>query len=227
MSHEIHPTQMRLFGSQYKTTTKEVNMAGADMSTRTVGGLLAYCDWLREKGYQSRNGIEAWKTAIKKVFGAVEPDGYESVSLEGLDLDDYVRRFRTLAGSEYKAETIAVYARRIGNAIEAYDYYQENGKPPAFRKPATSSKASASTTEAGSSKQKAKGGAESTGKSQRAGELIAFPFPLRNGQMAELKLPSRLEQADADRLSVFLRALQFEEQAQIPEHTGMDQKEAA
>lgn len=202
-------------------------MAGADMNARTVGGLLAYCDWLRDKGYQSRNAVEAWKTAISKVFKAVEPEGYESVSLDGLDLDDYMQRFRTLAGSEYKAETITVYARRIRNAIEAHDYYRENGKPPSFRKPPARSAASKTATKASAQKQKAKSATRSPEQPQPMGELVAFPFPLRSGQMAELKLPSRLDKTDADRLSVFLRALQFEEQAQIPERTGAEAKEAA
>lgn len=78
---------------------------GADMSERTVGGLMAYCDWLREKGYQSSNAIEAWKVAVKKVFGTVEPESYEAIALEQLDLEDYVRRFRQLAAKQYKAET--------------------------------------------------------------------------------------------------------------------------
>jgi hypothetical protein len=198
------------------------------MNQRTVGGLLAYCDWLRDKGYQSRNAVEAWKTAIKKVFEAVEPEGFETVILEGLDLDDYVRRFRTLAGSSYKAETVSVYARRISNAIEAHDFYLANGKPPSFRKTAARGPKDSSPAKGSVAKPAAKrsAGKGSSPVSQPLGDLIAFPFPLRSGQMAELKLPPRLEKTDADRLSGFLRALQFEEQPQIPEKTGADQEAA-
>jgi hypothetical protein len=209
---------MALFQVPVQTSEKEVHMAGADMNTRTVGGLLAYCDWLRDKGYQSRNAIEAWRTAIKKVFEAVEPDAFEAVSLDDLDLDDYVSRFRTLAGSEYKAETIAVYKRRISNAIEAHNYYREHGKPPSFRK--TRSSAPTPSSKGNSPKKKGRVSSPEKAGPQPEGELVQFPFPLRNGQMAELRLPSRLEKADADRLSAFLRALQFEAQAQIPERTG-------
>lgn len=204
-------------------------MAANDLNTPTVAGLLSYCDWLKNKGYQSDNAIEAWKTAVKKVFETVEPDGFEQISLESLDLDDYVNRFRTLAGSDYKAETITVYAKRIRNAIEAQEYYREHGKPPSFRKPAKRGEGAGSKTT--KSKGAKHGSSESTdsgnANGENGGQLVRFPFPLRSGQMAELKLPARLDKTDADRLTGFLRALQYEPQAQIPEHTGKTEQEAA
>src|SRR5215210_133455 len=109
-------------------------MSGNDMHSRTVAGLLAYCDWLKEKGYQGNAAAESWKSAAKMVFETVEPEGWQNISLEGLDLDDYMRRFQTLAGSKLRAETVATYRRRIGNSIEAHEYYLENGKPPSFKR---------------------------------------------------------------------------------------------
>ncbi len=201
-------------------------MTGTELSNPTIGGLLAYCDWLKAKGYQGDNAIEAWKTAIKKVFAAVEPEKYESISLEGLDLDDYVRRFRRLAGADYKAETINVYAGRIRNAIEAQEHYRKTGRPPSFRKPTRRAKqrqasAPAAKSHAGTSdKQELVSGGDATG------NLVRFPFPLRSGQLAELRLPARLDKSDADRLSAFLRALQQEEQPQLPERAGEESKAA-
>jgi hypothetical protein len=203
-------------------------MAANNLNDSTVTGLLAYCDWLRDKGYQSDNAIEAWKTAIKKVFETVEPESYEQISVENLDLDDYVNRFRTLAGADYKAETITVYAKRIRNAIEAHDYYREHGRPPSFRKPAKRAKDdSRSGSKSASKNNKVDSREAGNGYGENGGQLVRFPFPLRSGQMAELKLPPRLEKIDADRLAGFLRALQFEPQQQIPERTGEAEKEAA
>lgn len=204
-------------------------MAANDLNTPTVGGLLAYCDWLKAKNYHSDNAVEAWKTAIKKVFATVEPENFESISLENLDLDEFVTRFRNAAGGDYKAETISVYAKRIRNAIEAQEYYREHGKPPSFRKPAKRAKDdSTSTSKAGKTKRVKTGAeAESGTVGDTGGQLVRFPFPLRTGQMAELRLPPRLDKADAERLAGFLRALQFEPQGQIPEHTGEAEAEAA
>jgi hypothetical protein len=191
-----------------------------EMTTRTVGGLLAYCDWLREKGYQSPNAVEAWKVAIKKVFETVEPNGYETISLEGLDLDDYVRRFRTLAASQYKAETISVYERRVMNGIEAHEYYLANGKPPAFRKGAPRQK-DAGTAPAVKKSAAAKPG-RSTPLAAVPSERYEFSYPMSYG-MAHISLPMRLSRRDIDRLTTVLGTL--EEQPQIPEHT--EERDAA
>ena len=191
---------------------------GTDISTRTVAGLLAYCDWLRAKHYQSPNAIEAWKTAVKKVFQTVEPDAYESISLEQLDLDDYVRRFRTAAGAQYKAETVAVYERRIVNAIEAQEYYIANGKPPVFRKGAGRTKdgeeSQAVTPVRPRQQQKQK-------QTQRplalAPDRYEFNYPLGAG-MAHVSVPMPLTRRDIERLSTVLATL--EEQPQLPQHAG-------
>ncbi|MFN8160901.1 MAG: hypothetical protein U0R52_07655 [Solirubrobacterales bacterium] len=189
-------------------------MESPDLKTPTVAGLLAYCDWLKAKSYQSDNAVEAWKTAIKKVFATVEPDDYMVISLDELDLDEFIGRFRTRAGAQYKAETISVYERRIRNALEAQAHYRDHGKPPSFRKPKRRSRADEKSRRSESPHPQEAASGESSG------QLIRFPFPLRNGQIAELRLPPRLDSSDADRLSGFLRALQFEQQAQIPERTG-------
>jgi hypothetical protein len=45
--------------------------------------------------------------------------------------------------------------------------------------------------------------------------LIAYPFPLKSGQMAQLNLPTQLDREDADRLTHFIRALVLEQPAQL------------
>lgn len=41
--------------------------------------------------------------------------------------------------------------------------------------------------------------------------LIAYPFPLKSGQIAQLNLPTQLEHEDAERLIQFVRALVFDQ----------------
>jgi hypothetical protein len=207
---------------------------GASMETRTVEGLMLYTDWLKDKGYQGGSATESWKSATKVVFETVEPDGWGAISLEGLDLDDYIRRFQTLAGAKYRAETITVYRRRIQNAIEAQAYYVEHGKPPSFKRgnPRSENGSAAGDGQKPATKTKAKAGKVDTApadtQQEQHGDLVAFPFPLRNGQMARLHLPARgLHPKDADRMSAFLRSLQMDEQPQIPERTGSGEEELA
>jgi hypothetical protein len=50
--------------------------------------------------------------------------------------------------------------------------------------------------------------------------LIDYPFPLRSGQVAYLKLPMRLDKADAERLGTFVRTLAFEPVLELTATTG-------
>lgn len=195
---------------------------GSDIQTRTVEGLMAYCDWLKDKGYQGASATDSWKSAVKMVFETVEPDSFGSISLDGLDVDDYVRRFQTLAGSKYRAETIAVYGRRIKNAIEAQAYYIEHGKPPSFKRGGSRVKADGESPAAETRKPRAKPQTPAlTGRgSQVSDDMWDFDYPLTTGRMVHMRLPKRMTKADVDRLSAVLRTLQAEEQAQIPERTG-------
>lgn len=160
----------------------------ADINDRTVGGLLAYCDWLRAKNYQSPNGVEAWKTAVNKVFSTVEPNAYEAISLDGLDLDEYVERFRVASGSQYKAETVGVYGRRIKNAMDAQAEYIASGKQVMLSRGSRATRNGDADEPA--RKTPTKPGHRSAAVNDGAGgELIQFPFPLADGQMAQLKHP--------------------------------------
>jgi len=196
------------------------------MQDRTVEGLIAYCDWLVDKGYATVAQVDPWRTAVKKVFETVEGEGYASLSLSGIDLADYLGRFQTLAGSQYKSESIVTYGRRLRNAIEAHEHYLSTGRPPTFRRGGSTAKkdgeakpkaAKAATVQAQTPAQTLSVGGPG---------FVEFPFPLRGGQMAHLRLPSRLDKTDVDRLSAFLRTLQVEEQAQIPRRTGEDEAQA-
>jgi len=199
---------------------------GPPIQSRSVEGLLAYCDWLADKGYATVAQVDPWRTATRKVFETVEGDGYASLDLTNVDLDDYLARFQTLAGAQYKSESIATYGRRVHNAMDAHEHYLTTGRPPTFKRGGSSSKKD------GDAKPKAvkASPAQAQAPVQLAGigavGLVDFPFPLRGGQMAQLRLPTRLDKTDVDRLSAFLRTLQSEEQAQIPRRTGEGSSEA-
>lgn len=191
-----------------------------DMNKKTVGGLLAYCDWLSDKGYQSASATKAWKTATTKVFEAVDGEEYESVSLEGLDLDDHIDRFRTLAGAQYKAESITVYRKRVLNAIEAHQHYLEHGKPPTFRKAAPRKK----TGSAESPEKKPTTTPEQKQDSKVVpikplqDDYFELDYPLTADRSVYMRLPKQMTQREIDRLCAVIKTL--EEVPQIPEQTG-------
>lgn len=198
-----------------------------DINSRTVDGLLSFSDYLKEKHFLGANTVEGWKTAIKKVFEGVDGEAAGSVETDGLDLDAYLRRFQVAEGRNYKPDTIAVYGRRIRQAIEAQRHYVDTGQVPSFKtagvkaapaKPQTKAKPSPVAAVAASP-------ADDTA-ANATGQLVKFPFPLRSGVMAEVYLPARgIDPKDTDRLCAFIRALQFEEQRQLPR--GEDEELAA
>ncbi|MGN6188617.1 MAG: hypothetical protein ACTHOE_06940 [Conexibacter sp.] len=214
----------KIWLSEVRNGKPEVSVTGSEMHSRTVGGLLAYCDWLKDKGYQGAAAAESWKSATKKVFETVEPDGWETVSLDGLDLDDYTRRFQTLAGAKLRAETVGTYKRRIQNAVDAHVYYLENGKPPSFKRGATrkSESGQGASTD---------GGKPTVVKPSRAGHTTVitpppppapdfheFTYPLSPGRIVTMQLPVQMSRREIDRLCTLLQTL--EEQPQLPAGSG-------
>ena len=195
---------------------------GSVMQNRTVEGLLAYCDWLMEKGYAPVTHVEPWKTATRKVFETVEGEGYLSFDLSGVDVAEYLARFQTLAGSQYKSESIVAYGRRLSNAIEAHEHYLSTGRPPVFKRGGSSPKKDGEAKPKAAKVRTAQAPAMvgTPASSLGSAALVDYPFPLRGGLMAQLRLPARLDKGDVDRMSAFLRTLQSEEQAQIPRRTG-------
>jgi hypothetical protein len=100
-----------------------------DMQSRTVPGLLAFCDYVNETGYQEAN---AWKPAVQSFFQTVEPQSWETINLDSVKFDDYIRVFVALAGVD--VGTAALYGRRVKNAMDAQRRYIKKGKLPASRR---------------------------------------------------------------------------------------------
>lgn len=192
------------------------------INSKTTAGLFEFCDFMVDKGYATTAATDPWKTAARKVLGTVYGDEFEGTDLTSIDFDDVIARFETLTRGQYKHESVLAYARRLKNAVDAYLEFLETGKPPQLRRSSTSTKTEAKKPAAAASSASPKPKQQQ----EPMGELIKFPFPLRSGEMAQLHLPRRLQQDDADRLSAFLRTLQVETQKEIPQRTG-EEAEAA
>lgn len=191
-------------------------MAG-DLNSKTVEGLLAYCDWLTTKGYATTSQVKPWRVAVRKVFEAVEGEGWEALDLTSIDLEDYLARFQTLAGAQYKAESIATYKRRIYNAIEAHEHYLANGRPPSFR-PGASRRPKAEESDGGSVVSMSSKQPKPAPMTAPSNGMTDFPYPLGDGRMVTLRLPTRLKGDDVNRICAFIRTLQDDspERRQLP-----------
>ncbi|HMI80963.1 MAG TPA: hypothetical protein VK480_04180 [Solirubrobacterales bacterium] len=173
-----------------------------------------------DKGYAPAGSITPWKSAAKQVFSTVEGDEFEGADVRTFDIDEYMSRFENRSIGKYSHESLRAYRQRFRKAVEAYRAYlaDPNWRPPAKRTPRPK-RAEAGT--AATKRPKASPPSAQTDQTKPAppssGTLIAYPFPLKNGQMAQLHLPTQgLDRADAERLTHFIRALVFDQPAQLP-----------
>ena len=132
------------------------------------------------------------------------------------DLDDIQSRFETLTLSEYKHESQVTYGKRLRNAVNAYLSFVETGKPPQLRKPRQASSPKAETN----SNVRSIGPTKSSSGTPADPKLVKFPFPMTDGTLAELSLPTPISKQDAERLATFVRTLAIDSQRQIPAETG-------
>lgn len=196
---------------------------GAEINSRTVAGLMAFCDWMKDKGYAGPAAADAWRSAAKVVFETVEGESYEAMSLEGIDLDDYVRRFQTLGGAKYRAETVGRYKNRIRTGMDAQAYYIEHGKPPSTKrgtpKPKAEADPASTTADApGAKRSTTQSGTTSVSQIPARPDFFEFIYPLSPGRMVRMELPMQMTQREIDRLCAVLQTL--EEQPQLPERVA-------
>lgn len=200
-------------------------MGADDMNSRTVAGLMAYCDWIKDKGYAGAAATDAWRSATKVVFETVDGESYEALSLDGIDLDDYIRRFQVLGGAKYRSETVGRYKNRIRSALDAQAYYLEHGKAPSFKRGTAKPKQDAVAAEPA---QKATASRASSGTPRTEPSNVAmmaapadffdFAYPLSPGRMVHMRLPLQMTKREVDRLCTVIQTL--EEQPQLPPGTA-------
>lgn len=189
--------------------------SGPAIQSGTAVGMLQFADWVVDKGYGTSAAWAPLKSAVRTVFSTVEGgDTYEEIDVRKLDESDYLHRYEVKARGHLKAESIASYRSRFGRALEAYRHFLDTGQPPRQGRRQTVSRASDGQTSPSDTKARVEQIGPRPGAKSTTGveQLIDYPFPLRSGQIAMLRLPLRLDRSDAERLAAYIRALVFEQQ---------------
>lgn len=195
---------------------------GEQIREGTADGLIEFVDYLIDKGYVPRAAGTNWKGAARTVLTRLEGEDFGSKNVSEISIDDYLARFEVVARGHLKQESAQTYAKRFRTALDAYVRFltDENWTPPAIR-PAASKRTGAPSVGA-------RGGAGAPGNELDVGivtgDHIDYPFPLRSGEMARVRLPARLDQGDAERLATFIRTLVFEPQKRL--EAGEDRRAA-
>ena len=163
--------------------------------------------WAPSKGLVNANTAQALRVAVTQVLGVI--DNWESVDVATLDTEDVFTRFVNLKSSSFTPDSLQTYKSRFNRALRMFLDY---AKDPAAWKP----KAAAAT------KKPSNGLTSSTptpdvtvppvSLPSRTG-LVEYPFPLREGRFAYLKLPADLSVADVKRLTAYLTTLVLDDAA--------------
>lgn len=193
-------------------------MTSTDIATGNVRGLLAFLDFIAEKGYVKPATITPWKSAARQIFEKVEGEGYEDADARSFDIDEYLTRFENRSMGMYSADSLRAYRSRFRRAVEAYrSYLADPNWRPAMGRTARSLQGENGPRGRAAPRLQAKHSTSPPSPPSVAPSptMIAYPFPLKSGQMAQLHLPTDLESEDAERLIHFIRALVFKQPKQL------------
>jgi hypothetical protein len=171
----------------------------------TGKALVEFWKWAADKGIVNPSTASAKGTACAQVLGAM--DDWEKLDVSALNVDDVFRRFTNKRSKDFTPASLNTYRSRFQQALADFLAYKKNPeawKPKTQERSATARKDKPAAT--------AKNGNGNTAPEPpvdvpgRAG-LVEYPFPLREGRFAYLKLPTDLKMADVKRLTAYLNTL--------------------
>jgi hypothetical protein len=193
---------------------------GSNLGSGTVAGLMAFLDWVIKKNYGTPAAITPLKSASKQIFETVEDGGdYDQLDVRELDREEYLSRFQVAnqATGRIRPESVRAYRNRFNRALDLYHDYLTTGGTPKLRSRSNAAvriRTEKQERHAPVTTSHQQGPQESPA-TDISGAMISYPFPLESGEVANLRLPKRLESRDAARLTAFINALIFEPQKQL------------
>jgi hypothetical protein len=195
-------------------------------------GLLEFCDRLAARGDIDPDRAKAYRTSAKKIL-EVESATLDEINLRELDVDELFARFTKLNKAVYSDGSLKTYRSRLKQAVGMYlawlddDPAWKTGGRPAPKTAANGSVGSARKTTSRRPKtptaQPENENAEVTDEkvlpmmSSSGTQLITYDVPLRHDLIIRMTLPIDLTEADADRLTAFVRSLAFSRRSGKPE----------
>ena len=170
----------------------------------TADGLMQFLDYVVAKGYGTGAAVTPLKSAFKQVVETVEgTEDIGNVDVRGIDIPTYFTRYETLSRGKLKVESVRAYRRRFTGAVEAYLKFIDTGTPPSLGGSTTRRQRAAPAPSAEPQQDPA-------ATPEPRERMIDYPFPLRSGSVATLRLPYKLEKIDSERIAAFVRTLVFD-----------------
>lgn len=204
-------------------------MSTSDFNSGTAGGLLAFLEYVMDKGLATRSSADPLRSAAQVIFQKMEGESFASLDVRTLDENAYLDHFSNKFRTDYRPDSLLTYRRRFARALELYRGFLSDPewRYPTGRRTATqaakaraetrrSARPTAGVSSAVDGSDSATTGGDTTVEVPGQG-LTTFTFPLRNGTLAGyLRLPLDLTRRDANRLSAFIQALVSEPEPSNP-----------
>lgn len=159
--------------------------------------------WAADKGVMNRNTAQAFLTSCRKVMEVVE--GREELDMRTADVEDILVRFQNLRGREFKPQTLETYKRRFRQAVTMFLKYVE--EPETWRPSGTVQRSGTKKRSTRRNELRQDVGAVALDAPSTAPQAIEYRYPLTNGRIALLTLPTDLSMDDVVRLRAFVTTL--------------------
>jgi hypothetical protein len=171
--------------------------------------LLAFFDYLGDKGLQNKNTVASSKGAVSSMLSIL--DDTEATDLRLIDMDVVATRFANLKGSKYPPATLKAYRGRTTKAVQDFLRYKEN--PAAFKVGAGTAKSKVKNAD-GDKKAKL---VDAVITPQNGGHVpndtsrivtLNIPIALRSGCIMQMNgIPADLTKAEATKISNIVLAM--------------------
>lgn len=187
----------------------------------TAKDVVAHVGWASENGYIAKATASAMATSVKKILEYTHGEEWATVDIRALDLEDLLPRFENLSKRDLSGQSMQTYEGRFLKALDSYRLHQEDPKgwssamQAKARRTAPAKKPGGDGNEDGPNQTRTATGGSTKPSAQEARpispDLVAYPFPIRQGVIAYMHLPADLRPKEATRLKSFLDSLAIDE----------------
>lgn len=166
--------------------------------------LVEHWKWAAEKGLMNANTANGLRAACSQVLSVA--DGWETLDVRAIDVDDLCRRFQIKRVKDFKPPSLEAYKRRFAQAVQLFLDYAKD--PSSWRAPSQErSSRKEKKPVSGINGEALQAPGERLPPSTVVSGLVDYPFPLREGRLAYLRLPTDLKMAEVKRLTAYLSTL--------------------
>lgn len=187
----------------------------------TAAGAVQYLDFLSNKGHLTNGSVRALKTGFAKVTKTLGGDDWEKIDVRSIDVDEYMTRFANMTHGQYNAASLTDYKSRVKKVLAWYmQFLSSPGWVPDVKARIRTQR----THKVEETKAMSVAFAEDNNRPTpdtvqpqpvpaTLSKLVAFPFPLSDGSLANLYLPTSISSPDAKRMARFIETLVIEGKA--------------